>query len=170
VLATVFEAVPDWTQSQVRSFLGRFGFSNEAVFKEAGMLSGGEKARLALALLLLRPTNLLLLDEPTNHLDIPAKRMLEEALSSYEGAAVLVSHDRAFVSKVANRIVEVRDGELVLYRGDFAYYQAKKQEEAEQKQQQEQEQARMAKREANRQRQKQRDQDRRSNSQPAVPG
>jgi ATP-binding cassette subfamily F protein 3 len=170
VLATVFETVPDWTQSQVRSFLGRFGFSNEEVFKEAGMLSGGEKARLALALLLLRPTNLLLLDEPTNHLDIPAKRMLEEALSSYEGAAVLVSHDRAFVSKVANRIVEVRDGELVLYRGDFAYYQAKKQEEAEQKERQEQEQARMAKQEANRQRQKQRDLDRRAKNQAVAPG
>jgi ATP-binding cassette subfamily F protein 3 len=96
--------------------------------------------------------------------------MLEEALGGYEGAAVLVSHDRAFVSKVANRIVEVRDGELVLYRGDFAYYQAKKQEEAEQQEQQEQEQARLAKREANRQRQKQRDQDRRSKSQPMAPG
>ncbi|MFM7169911.1 MAG: ATP-binding cassette domain-containing protein, partial [Cyanobium sp.] len=170
VLAMVFEAVPDWTQSQVRSYLGRFGFSNEDVFKQAGMLSGGEKARLALALLLLRPTNLLLLDEPTNHLDIPAKRMLEEALGSYEGAAVLVSHDRAFVSKVANRIVELRDGELVLYRGDFAYYQAKKQEEAEEKKRLEQELARLAKREASRQRQKQRDQDRRGKDQAVAPG
>jgi ATP-binding cassette subfamily F protein 3 len=157
VLAMVFEAVPDWTQSQVRSFLGRFGFSNEAVFKEAGMLSGGEKARLALALLLLRPSNLLLLDEPTNHLDIPAKRMLEEALSGYEGAVLLVSHDRAFVSKVANRIVELRDGELILYRGDFAYYQAKKREEALEQQRLREEKARMAKREANRQRQRNRD-------------
>ncbi|MFN9628657.1 MAG: ATP-binding cassette domain-containing protein [Cyanobacteriota bacterium] len=157
VLAMVFEAVPDWTQSQVRSFLGRFGFSNEAVFKEAGMLSGGEKARLALALLLLRPSNLLLLDEPTNHLDIPAKRMLEEALSGYEGAVLLVSHDRAFVSKVANRIVELRDGELVLYRGDFAYYQAKKREEALEQQRLRQEKERLAKREANRQRQKNRE-------------
>jgi ATP-binding cassette subfamily F protein 3 len=157
VLAMVFEAVPDWTQSQVRSFLGRFGFSNEAVFKEAGMLSGGEKARLALALLLLRPSNLLLLDEPTNHLDIPAKRMLEEALSGYEGAVLLVSHDRAFVSKVANRIVELRDGELILYRGDFAYYQAKKREEALEQQRLREEKERMAKREANRQRQRNRD-------------
>jgi ATP-binding cassette subfamily F protein 3 len=81
-----------------------------------------------------------------------------------------VSHDRAFVSKVANRIVEVRDGELVLYRGDFAYYQAKKQEEAEQKERQEQEQVRLAKREANRQRQKQRDLDRRAKSQSVAPG
>ncbi|MEB3335135.1 MAG: ABC-F family ATP-binding cassette domain-containing protein [Cyanobacteriota bacterium] len=164
VLATVFESVPDWTQSQVRSFLGRFGFSNEAVFKEAGMLSGGEKARLALALLLLRPSNLLLLDEPTNHLDIPAKRMLEEALSGYEGAVLLVSHDRAFVSKVANRIVELRDGELILYRGDFAYYQAKKREEAEEQQRLRQEKERLAKREANRARQRNRDRQDRSAS------
>ncbi|MEB3324487.1 MAG: ABC-F family ATP-binding cassette domain-containing protein [Cyanobacteriota bacterium] len=169
VLAMVFEAVPDWSQSQVRSFLGRFGFSNEAVFKEAGMLSGGEKARLALALLLLRPSNLLLLDEPTNHLDIPAKRMLEEALTGYEGAALLVSHDRTFVSKVANRIVELRDGELVLYRGDFAYYQAKKSEEALEHQRLRQEQERLAKREANRQRQQMRERDRRSRTQALGP-
>ena len=169
VLDTVFETVPDWSQSQVRSFLGRFGFSNEAVFKEAGMLSGGEKARLALALLLLQPSNLLLLDEPTNHLDIAAKRTLEEAIVGYEGAALLVSHDRAFVSKVANRIVEVRDGELVLYRGDFAYYQAKKEEEALEQERLRQEQARMAKREANRQRQQQREQERRSRNQPVPP-
>ncbi len=164
VLAMVFDAVPDWSQSQVRSFLGRFGFSNDTVFKEAALLSGGEKARLALALLLLRPSNLLLLDEPTNHLDIPAKRMLEEALSGYEGAALLVSHDRAFVSKVANRVVELRDGELVLYRGDFAYYQAKKREEALEQERLHQERERSAKRDANRQRQQKRDQDRRARS------
>jgi ATP-binding cassette subfamily F protein 3 len=131
VIDTVFEAVPDWTQTQVRSLLGSFCFSNEAVFKEAGKLSGGEKARLALALMLLTPCNLLVLDEPTNHLDIPAKQMLEDALQEYEGAALLVSHDRYFISRVANRIVELRDGDLVLYRGDYAYYQEKKREEAE---------------------------------------
>jgi ATP-binding cassette subfamily F protein 3 len=114
----------------VRSLLGSFCFSNESVFKAAGKLSGGEKARLALALMLLRPCNLLVLDEPTNHLDIPAKEMLEDALISYEGSALLVSHDRYFISRVANRIVELRDGELVLYRGDYAYYQQKKEEEA----------------------------------------
>jgi ATP-binding cassette subfamily F protein 3 len=131
VIDTVFEAVPDWTQTQVRSLLGSFCFSNESVFKQAGQLSGGEKARLALALMLLKPCNLLVLDEPTNHLDIPAKQMLEDALIAYEGAALLVSHDRYFISRVANRIVELRDGELVLYRGDYAYYLEKKREEAE---------------------------------------
>ena len=131
VIDTIFEMVPDWTQTQVRSLLGNFCFSNESVFKEAGKLSGGEKARLALALMLLSPCNLLVLDEPTNHLDIPAKQMLEDALIDYEGAALLVSHDRYFISRVANRIVEIRDGQLVLYRGDYAYYLVKKEEEAE---------------------------------------
>ena len=125
----MFEAVPDWTQTQVRSLLGSFCFSNDTVFKQVGQLSGGEKARLALALMLLSPCNLLVLDEPTNHLDIPAKQMLEEALQAYEGAALLVSHDRYFISRVANRIVELRDGELVLYRGGYEYYLEKKEEE-----------------------------------------
>ena len=131
VINTIFEVVPDWTQTQVRSLLGSFCFSNESVLKEAGQLSGGEKARLALALMLLTPCNLLVLDEPTNHLDIPAKQMLEDALIEYEGAALLVSHDRYFISRVANRIVEIRDGQLVLYRGDYAYYLSRKNEEAE---------------------------------------
>ena len=131
VIDTMFEAVPDWTQTQVRSLLGSFCFSNDTVFKEVGKLSGGEKARLALALMLLSPCNLLVLDEPTNHLDIPAKQMLEDALCAYEGAALLVSHDRYFISRVANRIVELRDGELILYRGDYDYYVEKKAEERE---------------------------------------
>ena len=129
VIETMFEAVPDWTQTQVRSLLGSFCLSNDSVFKDVGKLSGGEKARLALALMLLSPCNLLVLDEPTNHLDIPAKQMLEDALCAYEGAALLVSHDRYFISRVANRIVEIRDGELVIYRGNYAYYQEKKVEE-----------------------------------------
>ncbi len=153
VIDTLFEAVPDWTQAQVRSLLGSFCFSNDAVFKEVGKLSGGEKARLALALMLLKPCNLIVLDEPTNHLDIPAKQMLEQALCDYEGAVLVVSHDRYFVSRVANKIVEIRDGELILYRGDYAYYQEKKREEADQLDQRLQEEAREAKRLANRARQ-----------------
>ncbi|MEB3322865.1 MAG: ABC-F family ATP-binding cassette domain-containing protein, partial [Synechococcaceae cyanobacterium] len=164
VIDTVFEAVPDWSQTEVRSLLGGFGFSDDAVFKEAGRLSGGEKARLALALMLLRPTNLLVLDEPTNHLDIPAKRMLEEALGDYEGAVLLVSHDRSFIEAVANRIVELRDGELVLYRGDYAYYRQKKQEEAEQARMRMEEEARRARREADRARRRAREEARRQRS------
>jgi ATP-binding cassette subfamily F protein 3 len=160
VIDTIFEVVPDWTQTQVRSLLGSFCFSNESVFKDAGKLSGGEKARLALALMLLKPCNLLVLDEPTNHLDIPAKQMLEDALIAYEGAALLVSHDRYFISRVANKIVELKGGELVLYRGDYAYYQEKKQEEAEAAEAAAAKAARAAKQTANRAKQKQKQADR----------
>jgi ATP-binding cassette subfamily F protein 3 len=166
VVDTLFEAVPDWTQTQVRSLLGNFGFSNDTVFKEVGQLSGGEKARLALALMLLTPCNLLVLDEPTNHLDIPAKQMLEDALMAYDGAALLVSHDRYFISRVANRIVELRDGELVLYRGDYAYFQEKKREEAGEAETRREEQRRLDKREANRTKQQQRKSARRGASEP----
>jgi ATP-binding cassette subfamily F protein 3 len=170
VVDTLFEAVPDWTQTQVRSLLGNFGFSNDTVFKEVGQLSGGEKARLALALMLLTPCNLLVLDEPTNHLDIPAKQMLEDALMAYDGAALLVSHDRYFISRVANRIVELRDGELVLYRGDYAYYQEKKREEAGEAEARREEQRRLDKREANRTKQQQRKSARRGASDPEGAG
>ena len=154
VIDTLFSAVPDWTQTQVRSLLGRFGLSNDSVFKNVGQLSGGEKARLALALMLVTPCNLLVLDEPTNHLDIPAKEMLENAVRAYEGAALVVSHDRYFISRVANRIVELRDGELVVYRGDYAYYLQKKEEERQEAEQAREEEARHQKREANRLKQK----------------
>ncbi|QBE70092.1 ABC transporter ATP-binding protein [Synechococcus sp. WH 8101] len=163
VIDTMFEAVPDWTQTQVRSLLGSFCFSNDSVFKEVGQLSGGEKARLALALMLLSPCNLLVLDEPTNHLDIPAKQMLEDALCHYDGAALLVSHDRYFISKVANRIVELRDGELILYRGDYTYYLEKKEEEKQAAEAALTAAQQEAKRRANREKQKQR-QERRRNS------
>jgi len=156
VIDTMFEAVPDWTQTQVRSLLGNFCFSNDTVFQDVGQLSGGEKARLALALMLLTPCNLLVLDEPTNHLDIPAKQMLEDALHDYEGAALLVSHDRYFISRVANRIVEIRDGELVLYRGDYNYYLDKKKEERAAEEKRRLEAEREAKRKANRAKQKER--------------
>jgi len=156
VIDTMFEAVPDWTQTQVRSLLGSFCFSNDTVFKAVGKLSGGEKARLALALMLLSPCNLLVLDEPTNHLDIPAKQMLEEALQHFAGAVLVVSHDRYFISKVANRIVELRDGELILYRGDYAYYLEKKAEERAATEQQRLAEAQEEKRKANRQKQKER--------------
>ncbi len=131
VLETITQVVLDWSQTQMRTMLGRFGFTEDRVFKVVAQLSGGEKARLALAKLLLTPCNLLLLDEPTNHLDLPAKAMLEEALQAYEGSALMISHDRYFIRQTANRIVELRDGELVLYQGDYAYYCQKKAEERE---------------------------------------
>ncbi|MGB3296433.1 MAG: ABC-F family ATP-binding cassette domain-containing protein [Phormidesmis sp.] len=131
VMDTIHDEVPDWTNEEVRTLLGRFLFSGDAAFKKVESLSGGEKARLALAKMLLQPANLLILDEPTNHLDIPAKEMLENALQNYDGTALIVSHDRYFVSQVANKIVEIRDGELRLYRGDYRYYLDKIVEEKE---------------------------------------
>merc|ERR1712159_164776 len=93
-------------------------------------ISGGEKARLALALIIIKPSNLLILDEPTNHLDIPSKQMLESALLNFNGTVLIVSHDRYFISKVANTIVEIRDGQLIKYKGDYKYYKEKKIEES----------------------------------------
>ncbi|MBD2519269.1 ABC-F family ATP-binding cassette domain-containing protein [Nostoc sp. FACHB-973] len=132
VMETIHDEVPDWKNEEVRTLLGRFLFTGDTVFKAVGALSGGEKARLALAKMLLRPANLLILDEPTNHLDIPAKEMLEEALQNYDGTAIVVSHDRYFISQVANKIVEIRDGEFRVYLGDYHYYLQKIAEEKEQ--------------------------------------
>ncbi len=131
VMDTIHDEVPDWKNEEVRTLLGRFLFTRDTVFKKVAALSGGEKARLALAKMLLRPANLLILDEPTNHLDIPAKEMLEGAIQHYDGTVIVVSHDRYFISQIANKIVEIRDGELRLYRGDYHYYLDKIAEEKE---------------------------------------
>ena len=132
VMETIHDEVPDWKNEEVRTLLGRFLFSGETVFKKVQSLSGGEKARLALAKMLLRPVNLLILDEPTNHLDIPAKEMMEEAIQNYEGTVIIVSHDRYFISQVANKIVEIRDGEFSTYLGNYHYYLDKIAQEKEQ--------------------------------------
>lgn len=129
VMDTIHDEVPDWENREVRSLLGQFLFSGDTAFKKVEALSGGEKARLALAKMLLRPANFLILDEPTNHLDIPAKEMLENALKEYDGTVAIVSHDRYFISQVANKIVEIRDGEFVIYNGDYHYYLEKLEQE-----------------------------------------
>ncbi|NES89598.1 ABC-F family ATP-binding cassette domain-containing protein, partial [Okeania sp. SIO2B9] len=131
VMETIHDEVPEWKNEEVRTLLGNFLFSGETVFKKVAALSGGEKARLALAKMLLKPGNFMLLDEPTNHLDIPAKEMLEEALKNYDGTVVIVSHDRYFISQVANKIVEIRDGDFHVYLGDYHYYLDKIEEEKE---------------------------------------
>jgi ATP-binding cassette subfamily F protein 3 len=115
-----------WTISQARNFLGQFLFSGDDVFKKLGQLSGGERSRVALARLSQLGGNFLLLDEPTNHLDIPARETLEEVLLDYPGTILFVSHDRYFVQKLATQIWEIEDGQLKLYKGDYAFYQRKK--------------------------------------------
>jgi len=122
VLDTIQEQVPTWETKEVRGLLGKFLFSGDSVFKKVSTLSGGEKARLALAKMLPGPNNFLVLDEPTNHLDLPAKETLEDALISFPGALIVVSHDRYFLSQVANKIVEIEDGKMTLFHGNYAYY------------------------------------------------
>ena len=111
--------------------LGSFLFSGEDVDKTIGLLSGGEKARVALAKLAMNHENFLILDEPTNHLDIDSKEVLENALIDYEGTILFVSHDRYFINRIATKVIELSAEGSRLYIGDYDYYLVKKQEEAE---------------------------------------
>src|SRR5687767_8572607 len=103
----------------IRNILGGFLFSGDDIYKKAAVLSGGERTRLAVARMLLRPSNTLLLDEPTNHLDLDSKDVLLEALEDYGGTLILVSHDRYFVEKLATKIIEIGRGEAVVYPGTY---------------------------------------------------
>jgi ATP-binding cassette subfamily F protein 3 len=110
----------------VRQYLARFRFYGEDPFRQVSSLSGGEKTRLALARLLLVPRNFLLLDEPTNHLDIPACEILEEALASFEGTVILVSHDRYFLSRVCTRVLHLEGAEATFYPAGYDDYEARR--------------------------------------------
>jgi len=122
VSQTVEGASTTQSYNELRALMGQFLFKGDAVEKKVQNLSGGEKSRLSLCCMMLKPANLLILDEPTNHLDIPAKEMLEEALQNFEGSIVVISHDRYFISKVATTVVAVEDKKLVKYPGDYKYY------------------------------------------------
>lgn len=117
---------PDMPVSQVRAIAGAFLFTGDAVEKKCGVLSGGEKARVALAKLLLSPSNFLILDEPTNHLDVESRGVLLDALQDYEGTLCLVSHDRAFVSPLVDIVLEVSQSEVVALLGSYEDYLQKK--------------------------------------------
>src|SRR5579863_8280991 len=116
------DAAPRSTQTQLRTLLGCFLFSDDDVFKKIGVLSGGERNRYALARMLLAPSNFLLLDEPTNHLDMRAKDVLLESLSKYSGTVVFVSHDRYFIDNLADRIFEIEGGHVHVYPGNYEDY------------------------------------------------
>jgi ATP-binding cassette subfamily F protein 3 len=127
ILDDLGDASPGSTQTELRSLLGCFLFSEDDVFKKIGVLSGGERGRYALLRLLLHPANFLLLDEPTNHLDLRAKDVLLEALMKYTGTVVFVSHDRYFIDKLATRVFEVGDGKVDVYPGNYEDYLWRKQ-------------------------------------------
>jgi len=122
VLDEMEAAAPEAMRTRLRTLLGSFLFSGDAVDKKVRVLSGGEKARLALARMLVRPAALLCLDEPTNHLDLASREVLETALSEFPGTMVFISHDRYFINRVATRIVEIADGALVSYLGSYDDY------------------------------------------------
>jgi ATP-binding cassette subfamily F protein 3 len=132
--ATLYDAVADrrsrWTRGQVQGHLGRYGFSGDSVLRRCGTLSGGERARMALALLELDGANLLAFDEPTNHLDVESIEALEEAIAAFDGTVILVSHDRALLRALVTRVWLLHDGRITDYPGSFGEWEAASAERA----------------------------------------
>jgi ATP-binding cassette subfamily F protein 3 len=132
---TVYESIekvsPGWSETNIRKYLGSFLFSKDEVEKLVKVLSGGEKARLAMARMLIEPSHLLLLDEPTNHLDMISRNVLENAMMNYNGAIVCISHDRHFLNQITNTTCEVGNGKIKLYEGNYEYYEWKREPQKE---------------------------------------
>lgn len=129
ILNELWDEYPLMKEAEVRTVLGRFLFRGDSVLKIVRDLSGGEKARLQLAKLMLEKNNLLVLDEPTNHLDITSKQVLEDALENYEGTIVFVSHDRYFINKIANNVLDITGDDYSIYLGNYDYYLEKREQE-----------------------------------------
>jgi ATP-binding cassette subfamily F protein 3 len=130
VLQIVDEVATGDIRTKLRTILGSFLFRGDDVFKKVQVLSGGEKSRLALAKMLLLPSNFLIMDEPTNHLDMRSKKVLQDALAEFDGTYLIVSHDRAFLDPIVNKVLEVRRGGVKTYLGNVSEYLVKKREEA----------------------------------------
>ncbi|MDO4623652.1 MAG: ATP-binding cassette domain-containing protein [Eubacteriales bacterium] len=128
IFQEIADSYPTLTQTQIRNVLAAFLFTNDDVYKLISSLSGGERGRVSLARLMLSEANFLILDEPTNHLDIVSKEILEDALKSYTGTVLFVSHDRYFINQTATRILDLNNGTLVNYIGNYDYYMEKREE------------------------------------------
>ncbi|WP_077624183.1 ABC-F family ATP-binding cassette domain-containing protein [Sediminibacillus massiliensis] len=139
VLNELWDEYPLMNEKDIRTVLGNFLFSGDDVLKIVSSLSGGEKARLALAKLMMEKANFLILDEPTNHLDLDSKEVLEAALMNFPGTILFVSHDRYFINRIATQVIEMHPTDSTVYLGDYDYYLEKKQEEYELKLLEEQE-------------------------------
>jgi ATP-binding cassette, subfamily F, member 3 len=122
ILQELQNEMPTVDETRVRGILGAFLFTGDAVKSPVGVLSGGEKSRLALAKMFVKKVNVLLLDEPTNHLDLESRQILETALANYPGAVVFISHDRYFINRVATKVMHIENGVLIEYAGDYDYY------------------------------------------------
>lgn len=131
VLQELWDDYPMMMEKDIRTVLGNFLFSGDDVLKTVNQLSGGEKARLALAKLMMQKANFLILDEPTNHLDIDSKEVLEAALMDYPGTILFVSHDRYFINRITDQVAEMSEDGINIYLGDYDYYLEKKEEERE---------------------------------------
>ncbi|MFL5606435.1 MAG: ATP-binding cassette domain-containing protein, partial [Gemmatimonadaceae bacterium] len=126
----IYELRPQWERRLVQGHLGRFGFSGDEVQRKADTLSGGERARVALAMLMLTRANLLVLDEPTNHLDVETIEVLEDAIETYEGTVILVSHDRAMLRALASKVWVLHDRHITAFDGTFAEWEVVSEERA----------------------------------------